>query len=144
VPLPTWRKDQNPRNTSCYGGTGNCIVKLTKYEQQAWDTMKFYMLDPENAARRYEMINLFPPLKDAFKDQRLHVAEEFFGGQDLGQLFQDVATNVPPQYQHPLRPEVNGILGKAVTAAMKGEQAARDALKAAADEARARLKQEGF
>jgi len=142
--LPVWSKDRPPRRTSCVGGTGNCIVKLTKYEAQAWETVKFYMLDPQNAVRRYEMINLFPPLKEAFTDPRLHVAEEFFGGQDLGQLFQEVAPEVPPQYQHPLRPEVNRILGQAVSAALRGERPARDALRAAAEEARALRIREGF
>ncbi|HEX2034118.1 MAG TPA: extracellular solute-binding protein [Chloroflexota bacterium] len=144
LPLPVWARDGKPRRTSCAGGTGNCILKSSKYQEEAWSTLKFFMLDPQNAARRYEMINLFPPVKDAFKDPRLHVREDFFGGQDLGQLFQDLAPDVPPQYQHPLRPEVNTILGRAVTAALKGEQGARDALRAAAAEARGRIQQEGL
>lgn len=144
VPLPVWAKDAKPRRTSCAGGTGNCVLKSSKYQKEAWETLKFYMLDPGSAARRYEMINLFPPLKDAFKDPRLHVKEEFFGGQDLGRLFQDLAPDVPPQHQHPLRPEVNGIINRAVNAALRGEQSPRDTLKAAGDEARARIKQEGY
>ncbi|MGH2353437.1 MAG: extracellular solute-binding protein, partial [Chloroflexota bacterium] len=144
VPLPVWAKDAKPRRTSCVGGTGNCILKSSQHQKEAWETLKFYMLNPDSAAKRYEMINLFPPVKDAFKDPRLHVKEEFFGGQDLGQLFQNLAPDVPPQYQHPIRPEVNGIIGRAVTAAMRGEQAPRDALMSASEEARNRIKQEGF
>ncbi|MBI3971303.1 MAG: extracellular solute-binding protein [Chloroflexi bacterium] len=144
VALPIWAKESKPRRTSCHGGTGHCVLKSSKYQTEAWETLKFYMLDPANAARRYEMINLFPPLKDAFKDPRLHVKEDFFGGQDLGKLFQDLALDVPPQYQHPLRPDVNGIIGRGVNAAMRGEQPPRDALKSAGEEARNRIKQEGF
>jgi arabinosaccharide transport system substrate-binding protein len=144
VALPIWGKDTKPRRTSCAGGTGNCILTSSKYQLQAWETLKFYMLNPTNAAKRYEMINLFPPVKEAFKDPRLHVKEEFFGGQNLGQLFQDLAPDVPPQYQHPLRPEINGIINRAVNAALRGEAGPRDALRSAGEEARARIKQEGF
>ena len=143
VALPVWARDARPRRTSCAGGTGNCVLKSSRYQQEAWETLKFFMLDPGNAARRYEMINLFPPVKDAFKDPRLHVREDFFGGQDLGQLFQDLAPDVPPQHQHPLRPEVNTIVNRAVTAAQRGEQSPRDALQSAGEEARSRIKQEG-
>jgi len=144
APLPIWSKDSKPRRTSCAGGTGNCLLKSSRFQRQAWETMKFFMLDPQNAAKRYEMINLFPPVKDAFKDARLHVKEEFFGGQDLGQLFQELAPEVPPQYQHPIRPEVNSVIGKAVSAALSGQQAPRDALKAAGEEARNQMRLQGF
>jgi arabinosaccharide transport system substrate-binding protein len=144
VALPVWARDARPRRTSCAGGTGNCVLKSSRFQQEAWETLKFFMLDPGNAARRYEMINLFPPVKDAFKDPRLHVREDFFGGQDLGQLFQDLAPDVPPQHQHPLRPEVNAIVNRAVTAAQRGEQSPRDALQSAGEEARSRIKQEGL
>jgi hypothetical protein len=63
----------------------------------------------------------------ALGDPRLHVKEDLFGGQDLGQLFQDLAPDVTPQHQHPLRPEVNTGVNRAVTAALRGEQAPRDA-----------------
>ena len=46
--------------------------------------------------------------------------------------------------KHPLRPDVNSIVNRAVTAALRGELAPRDALKSAGDEARSKLKQEGF
>lgn len=144
VPLPVWAKDAKARRTSCAGGTGHCILKSSTHQKEGWETLKFFMLNPDSAAKRYEMINLFPPVKDAFKDPRLHVKEEFFGDQDLGKLFQDLATDVPPQYQHPMRPEANTIINRAVSAALRGEQNPRDAIKSATEEARNRIKQEGY
>jgi hypothetical protein len=66
------------------------------------------------------------------------------GGRDLGKLFQDLAPDGPPQYQHPLRPDVNSIVNKAVNATLRGEMAPRDALKSAGDDSRNKMKQEGF
>jgi ABC-type glycerol-3-phosphate transport system substrate-binding protein len=143
-PLPVWKQDRQQPNTSCAGGTGNCLLKASQFQAQAWEWMKFTMTSLEGNLRRYEINRYYPQLKEALKDKRLHVPDSYFSGQDLAQLFHDVAPNMPPQHPHPMRPEVNGIINPAVNAAMRGERSPADGLRAAAAEARARLKQEGF
>ena len=49
------------------------------------------------------MTNLFPPFIPAMDDARLHKADEYFSGQDLGGFFAEIGPSVPPQYQSPYR-----------------------------------------
>ncbi len=122
---------------------GHCILKSSKHQKEGWETLKFFMLNPDSAAKRYEMINLFPPVKDAFKDPRLHVKEEFFGDQDLGKLFQDLATDVPRSTSTRCGPEANTIINRAVSARYARANP-RDAIKRALKRPRNRIKQEGY
>ncbi|MFN8493769.1 MAG: extracellular solute-binding protein [Caldilineaceae bacterium] len=109
IPLPAWK--EGGIRTSCYGGTGNCIVKSGKYVDEAWKFQQFSMLSVDGNARRFEMTNLFPPLIPAMDDKRLHKADEYFNGQDLGKVFADVGPQVPAQYQSPYRADLNSQLG---------------------------------
>lgn len=109
IPLPAWK--EGGIRTSCYGGTGNCIVKSGKNVDEAWKFQQFSMLSVDGNARRFEMTNLFPPLIPAMDDKRLHKADEYFNGQDLGKVFADVGPQVPAQYQSPYRAELNSQLG---------------------------------
>jgi hypothetical protein len=43
-------------------------------------------------------------------DPRLHKADEYFNGQDLGAVFAEVGPQVPAQYQSPFRAELNSKL----------------------------------
>ena len=104
IPLPAFEK--GGLRTSCHGGTGNCIVKFSKHIEEAWDFMQYSMLSVEGNVRRFEMTNLFPPFIPAMDNPRLHKADEYFGGQDLGELFARLGPSVPPQYQSPYRAEL--------------------------------------
>jgi ABC-type glycerol-3-phosphate transport system substrate-binding protein len=108
MPVPAFTKDG--RHTSCSGGTGNCIVKYSKHIDEAWNFQQYSMLSVEGNVRRFELTNLFPPFIPAMTDKRLHTADEYFMGQDLGQLFADMGPNVPTQYQSPYRAEMNSKL----------------------------------
>ena len=69
------------------------------------------MLSVEGNVRRFEMTTLFPPFIPAMENERLHAADEYFSGQDLGALFAQVGPDVPAQYQSPYRAELNAQLG---------------------------------
>jgi arabinosaccharide transport system substrate-binding protein len=61
----------------------------------------------EGNVRRFEMTNLFPPFIPAMENERLHAADDYFNGQDLGAVFAEVGPSVPAQYQSPYRAELN-------------------------------------
>lgn len=109
MPVPAW--EPGGVRTSCWGGTGNCIVKFSEHVDVAWDFMKFSMLSIEGNVRRFEETNLFPPYIPAMDNERLHKPDEYFSGQDLGQIFADLGPEVPAQYQSPYRSELNSNLG---------------------------------
>jgi ABC-type glycerol-3-phosphate transport system substrate-binding protein len=109
IPLPAW--EAGGIRTSCHGGTGSCIVKTSPNVEEAWKFLEYSMLSIEGNVRRFEMTTLFPPFIPAMENERLHAADEYFSGQDLGALFAQVGPDVPAQYQSPYRAELNAQLG---------------------------------
>jgi arabinosaccharide transport system substrate-binding protein len=105
MPLPAF----NPGGvrTSCHGGTGLTIVKFSPNVEEAWKFEEYSMLSIEGNVRRFELTTLFPPYIPAMDDPRLHKADEYFSGMDMGALFAEVGPSVPPQYQSPYRSELN-------------------------------------
>lgn len=100
----------NGARTSCWGGTGSCIVKFSKHIEDAWKFMEYSMLSVEGNVRRFQETTLFPPFLPAMDDQRLHKSDEYFSGQDMGALFAEIASEVPAQYQSPYRSELDSKL----------------------------------
>lgn len=141
MPVPAWEK--GGVRTSCYGGTGNCIVKYSKHVDVAWDFMQYSMLSVEGNVRRFEMTNLFPPFIPAMNDPRLHKADEYFSGQDLGQVFAELGPSVPPQYQSPYRAELNSNLGALWQDIYDLKVTPADAFKKVAEDVRKVMAEEG-
>ncbi len=141
MPLPAWKP--GGRRTSCYGGTGNCIVKYSKYVDEAWKFMEYSMLSVEGNVRRYLETHLWPPFIPAMADPRLHIPDEYYSGQDMGAVFADVAPEVPPQYQSPYRSELNSLLGPLWQDMYDGKVTPRDAFTDVANKVRDIMKEEG-
>lgn len=140
VAMPAWEK--GGVRTSCWGGTGNCIVKTSPNAEEAWKFMQFSMLSAEGNVLRYEMTNLFPPFIPAMADERLHKPDEYFSGQDLGALFAEVGPSVPAQYQSPYRAELQAKLDAAWADIYAGNTKAADVFKQVADEVRKTMESE--
>lgn len=140
IALPAWEK--GGVRTSCWGGTGNCIVKTSPHVEEAWKFQQFSMLSKEGNVRRYELTNLFPPFIPAMDDPRLHKPDEYFSGQDLGGLFASVGPTVPPQYQSPYRAELQSKLDPLWQDIYDGKVKPADAFKQVSDEVRKTIEQE--
>lgn len=83
---------------SVYGGTGLCMVEYTPNDRElVWDFMKFAMLDTDNCVKKYEVVSLYPPVYDAM--ERSNTPVEYYGGQNLGELWQELAPETPVQRQ---------------------------------------------
>jgi ABC-type glycerol-3-phosphate transport system substrate-binding protein len=96
APMP--KVDANSSRTSCVGGTGLTMLKYTKKDREAlWDIMKFFQVNADNAVQKFKMINLFPPVYDAMS--RCGGPVEYYGGQDLGALYQELSKEMPVQNQ---------------------------------------------
>ncbi|MCX6047008.1 MAG: extracellular solute-binding protein [Chloroflexi bacterium] len=137
TPLPAWTKDGI--RTSCYGGTGDCIIKTSKHVDEAWNFQQYSMLSVDGNARRFEMTNLFPPLIPAMTDARLHKPDEYFNGQDLGAVFAEVGPKVPSQYQSPYRAEMNSKLTPLWQDIMDGKAKPADAFAQVAKDLRDKI-----
>ncbi len=83
---------------SVRGGTGLCMTKYTdKDKESLWDFMTFAMLNKENCITKYEMIALYPPVYEAMAECSSPV--EYYGGQNLGALYEELTDEIPIQYQ---------------------------------------------
>ena len=83
---------------SVRGGTGLCMTKYTdKDKEELWDFMKFAQLDKDNCVKKYEMIALYPPVYDAMPECNSPV--EYYDNQNLGELYESLADEIPVQYQ---------------------------------------------
>lgn len=140
VAMPAW--EAGGTRTSCWGGTGNCIVKTGKNVDEAWKFQEHSMLSKEGNVRRYEMTNLFPPFIPAMDDPRLHKPDEYFSGQDLGGLFAEVGPSVPPQYQSPYRAELQTKLNAEWQNIWDGKSQPADVFRQIAEDTRKTMEQE--
>ncbi len=140
VALPAW--EAGGTRTSCWGGTGNCIVKTSPNADEAWKFQQHSMLSKEGNVRRYEMTNLFPPFIPAMDDPRLHKPDEYFSGQDLGGLFAEVGPSVPPQFQSPYRAEMQSKLDAAWQDIWDAKTKPADVFTQISDEIRKTMEQE--
>jgi ABC-type glycerol-3-phosphate transport system substrate-binding protein len=90
--------DSRSSGTSCNGGTGLTMLKYTKKDKEAlWDLVKFLQVDTNNAVQKFKMISLFPVVYDAMP--LCGAPDPYFGGQNLGALYQDLAKEMPIQNQ---------------------------------------------
>lgn len=140
VALPAW--EEGGIRTSCLGGTGSCIVKTSPNVEEAWKFQEYSMLSVEGNVRRFEMTNLFPPFIPAMDNERLHAADEYYSGQDLGALFAEVGPDVPAQYQSPYRAEMNTKLAAEWQSIYDGAQTPADVFTKVAEEIRQVMQEE--
>lgn len=84
--------------TSCQGGTGLTMMSYTKKDKEVlWDFMEFSQVDAENNAKKYELINLYPPVYDAM--ELCNKPVEYYDNQNLGELYQELSKEMPKQNQ---------------------------------------------
>jgi len=141
MPLPA--RTAGGSRTSCYGGTGSCISKYSKFIDDAWKFQQHSMLSVEGNVQRFLETALWPPYIPAMSDPRLHKPDEYYSGQDLGGVFAEVAPGVPPQYQSPYRSELNSLLGPLWQDIYDGKVEHQAAFKEVSDKVRAIMKEEG-
>lgn len=100
APMP--KLTETSAGVSVCGGTGLCMSRYTdKDKDLLWDFMKFAMVDADNCAVKYEMISLYSPVYDAM--EACNVPVEYYGDQNLGELWQSLADEIPAQNQAPWR-----------------------------------------
>ncbi|KRF38049.1 ABC transporter substrate-binding protein [Paenibacillus sp. Soil787] len=107
VPMPLGGPNSVP--TTVAGGTGMAISKFSKNKDLAWEFLKLTHLDTKEVVKSFQIINLFPALMSAASDPILHAKSkmtEYFGGQDLAELYGNLIPKAPNQNQAWWRPLV--------------------------------------
>ncbi|MBI2939127.1 MAG: extracellular solute-binding protein [Chloroflexi bacterium] len=125
------------RKTSAAGGTGTALLKTSKQLDEAARFLEWTFLDPNRVVVRYQMIDLYPPLKEALKDPRMREPRPYYGGQRLGELFAELAPDVPTWYNHPAQGEgVPAVQRLAIRPVMEGKKSVKEAVAETAAELR--------
>jgi len=90
--------------TLVWGGTGFAVSKTSPNSAVAVDFLDFMYLEKESQIQRFEMINMFPIMFDAANAPRVSGLEDpFYGDQKVGEIFAQLAPEVPVWYQSPFR-----------------------------------------
>jgi len=95
-----WRVSYPPGKTySSYGGSYLSIPEQTKAENKAdcWEVVKFLCTSPEAQLLTFRTTDAFPALTTVFSDPVMNEPVEYFGGQKVRQIYQDIGKNIPVQ-----------------------------------------------
>lgn len=99
MPLPAWQP--GGRRTSIWGGSGLALTKRGKHPELAWQLARDLYFSYDELGRRFQDTNILPALKDAWGLAEFNEPNPYFSGQRLGQLFAQLATEVPPLWNNP-------------------------------------------
>jgi len=103
APMPVW-DDGVGYKTSVWGGTGFVIAKDSPNAELAWDLLHYSYMTKENQLKRFEEINYFPHMIEAFEDPRIvDRPDAYYGGQEIGEIFASLADSIPVWYQSQFR-----------------------------------------
>ena len=125
--LPQGLADSRP--TANYGGTGQCITEQCGNVDAAWDLIKAANLTTEGALADFKLRNIYPAYKPAYEDPTLRQPVEYWGGSKLGEIYSDLAPELPPAYQSPVWPDaVEALQREVITPVMNNKKDAKTAL----------------
>jgi multiple sugar transport system substrate-binding protein len=100
APLPQW--DASKPSSGNWGGSTSAVTKTTKNAIAAARFAQFLNSDPESA-KLFATKQFFFPATKALLADPTYVGEkpDFYGGQQVNQVFADISGTVSPSYQWP-------------------------------------------
>jgi arabinosaccharide transport system substrate-binding protein len=108
-------------STLTWGGTGWAVSSQSPDSAIAKEFIDFMYLGLESQVLKFQEINNFPWYFPAYDDPRVNELEDpFFGGQRLGEIYGQVAADVPVWYQSPFGAAANTALGDNLPALFDG------------------------
>jgi arabinosaccharide transport system substrate-binding protein len=109
MPLPAF--EPGGRRTSTWGGSAVLIPRQNPNTELAWKFAKHLYFDAEALGQRFLDTNIIPPLKDAWNLPAFKQPNEFFSGQAIGELFAELALEVPEDWATPHRQDAANKVG---------------------------------
>lgn len=101
-----WRVARQPVRPGNSGGSFLGVPKVCKDPESAFKFVS-WLTSPSNQVVSYGDVDLFPSAVRALKDPTLAKPDKFFGGQDVFDLFQKSAQQVPVSFVSPYENKVN-------------------------------------
>ena len=137
APLPAF--EAGGARTSTHGGTAYSITAQSEHPEEAWQYIEFALFNEANKIFEFEVNNLLPPVLSHLDNEALLGPDPYFNNQSLGELFLELAAEVPHQTRGPWFNEASTLVGNAVFEATQGEKSAEQALTDAAEELRRQI-----
>ena len=137
APMPAF--EAGGARTSTHGGTAYSITQQSAHKDEAWAFVEFALFDEDNKIFEFEVNNLLPPVLSHLDNEALLGPDPYFNNQSLGQLFLELAAEVPHQTRGPWFNEANTLVGNAIFEATQGAKTAAQALQDAAAELRRQI-----
>ena len=115
--------------TANFGGTGQCVTTQSQNPDAAYDLIRIANLTSEGVVADFEARTAYPAYKPAYEDPALQKSNEYFGGQKLGQIYSDLAPDLPPFNQSPVWGQATvAMIREVVTPVMQDKEDAQTAL----------------
>ncbi|CAN5192151.1 hypothetical protein BH18ACT10_BH18ACT10_10850 [soil metagenome] len=130
--LPSGLGDGLP--TANFGGTGQCITTQSGDVDAAYDLVRIANLTTEGVVADFKARTAYPAYKPAYEDPALQQPQEYFGGQKIGQIYSELAGQLPTFNQSPVWGQATEALARdVVTPVMQDKEDARSTLTSLAD-----------
>ncbi|WP_432519763.1 extracellular solute-binding protein [Kineococcus sp. SYSU DK006] len=130
--LPTW--SAGGFATAAAGGTGFAAIVDKANTQAAADFIASTWITPEGQVRRFQELTYLPTLRSVFDSPELEVADEYFGGQQVIDVYRTIVDDVPDYYQSPDSSILTDVLSGHLISAYRGDESPAEAIKGAAED----------
>ena len=143
MPLPA--VEPGGRRTTTRSGTMIGMTRATQDRDAAWKLVEHLYFDREQLADRFRTTNTLPPDRGVWDHPAFHEPREYWSGQRIGEIFIELAEDVPVQYSSAYSELAASKVGEVVAASCAYyktyggdgfEAFVRDRLKQAADDVR--------
>jgi arabinosaccharide transport system substrate-binding protein len=98
--LPTGLGESRP--TANYGGTGQAITEQSGNPEASWDLIRAANLTKPGVLFDFKERTAYPAYKPAYEDPALAEPSDYFGDVKIGQLYSDIADDLPTFRQSPV------------------------------------------
>jgi multiple sugar transport system substrate-binding protein/arabinosaccharide transport system substrate-binding protein len=122
--------------TAVAGGTGFTAIVGEPNTEAAVDFLASTWITPEGQVRRFQELTYLPTLRSVFDSPELEVPDEFFGGQQVIDVYRGIVDDIPDYYMSPDLSILNDVLSGYLVQAYRGDLTPEQAISGAADDFR--------
>lgn len=143
-----WRVAELPRfaggggRTAVGGGTGFAALRNKPGTTAAVELLRATYLDPAQQVKRFQDMGYLPTLRSVYDAPEMQgLTDEFFGGQDVFEVYRGIVDDAPDMYQSEDVTVLNTVLSGALLRAYRGDVSPSEALATAAADFRGQVQE---
>ena len=115
--------------TANFGGTGQCVTTQSQNVDVAYDLVRISNLTTEGVMADFRARTAYPAYKPAYDEPALQKPNEYFGGEKIGELYSELAPELPPFNQSTVWGQATeALVREAITPVMQDKMDAKTAL----------------